>query len=311
MQIILAGNVFNHMFIGLNNIIRASGYPKKAMFMSLLTVCVNLTLAPVFIFIFHWGIRGAASATVIAQITGCCWVLTHYFNPGNYIHFRKGYFALKKKIVSDIFSIGMSPFLLNLCSCVIVIIMNKSFMIYGGDMAVGAFGITNRILMLFVMIVFGFNMVMQPIAGYNFGARLYSRMLHVYKLTVIAGTVTTTIGFLCAELIPHAIARAFTTDPRLIDMAANGLRINMVIFPIIGFQIVTTNFFQSVGLAKIAIFLSLLRQALILIPMLFILPHFFGLNGIWAAGPTSDMIASIITFSVLQVQMQKFKKKKV
>jgi putative efflux protein, MATE family len=307
MQIILAGNVFNHMFIGLNNIIRASGYPKKAMLMSLLTVGVNLALAPIFIFIFHWGIRGAATATVIAQITGCCWVLTHYINPENYIHFRKGYFTLKKKIISDIFSIGMSPFLLNLCSCFIVIIMNKSFMTYGGNMAVGAFGITNRILMLFVMIVFGFNMAMQPIAGYNFGARLYDRMLNVYKLTVIAGTITTTIGFLCAELIPHAIARAFTTDSQLIDMAANGLRINMAIFPIIGFQIVTTNFFQSVGLAKIAIILSLLRQALILIPALFILPHFFGLNGIWAAGPVSDLAASIITFGVLQLQIRKFK----
>ncbi|GAT61586.1 MATE family efflux transporter [Paludibacter jiangxiensis] len=308
MQIILAGNVFNHMFIGLNNIIRASGYPKKAMLMSLLTVGVNLALAPIFIFIFHWGIRGAATATVVAQITGCCWVLTHYINPKNYIHFRKGYFALKKKIIGDIFSIGMSPFLLNLCSCVIVIIMNKSFMSYGGDMAVGAFGITNRILMLFIMVVFGFNMAMQPIAGYNFGAKLYDRMLHVYKLTVIAGTTTTTIGFIIAQLIPHSIARAFTSNPQLIDIAAHALRINMAIFPIVGFQIVTSSFFQSVGMAKTAIFLSLLRQVLVMIPALFILPRLFGLYGIWAAGPTSDLIASIITFAVLQMQMQKIKR---
>lgn len=307
MQVILAGNVFNHLFIGLNNIIRASGYPKKAMFMSLLTVGVNLMLAPLFIFVFHWGIRGAATATVIAQIVGCICVLTHYFNAKNYIHFRKGFFKLKSKIVGDILSIGMAPFLLNTCSCIIVIITNKSFMAYGGNMAVGAFGITNRILMLFSMIVFGFNMAMQPIAGYNFGARLYDRMMQVYKLTVIAGCITTTIGFLCAQLIPHQIARAFTTDPELIRMAANGMRINMIAFLIVGFQIVTTNFFQSVGMAKTAIFLSLLRQTILLIPALLILPRFFGLDGIWAAGPTSDVIAIIITYCVLQAQMKKFK----
>ncbi|MBP1639098.1 MAG: family efflux transporter [Bacteroidetes bacterium] len=308
MQIILAGNVFNHMFLGLNNMIRSSGYPQKAMVMSLLTVGVNLTLAPLLIFVFHWGIRGAAAATVTAQIVGCLWVLKHFFNPLHYIHFRKGFFTLKTKIISDIFSIGMSPFLLNLCACFIVIIMNKSFMTYGGDMAVGAFGITNRILMLFVMIVFGFNMAMQPIAGYNFGAKLYDRMMHVYRLTVIAGTITTTIGFIIAQLIPHSIARAFTSNQQLIDMAANALRINMAIFPIVGFQIVTSSFFQSVGMAKTAIFLSLLRQVLVLIPALFILPHIFGLYGIWAAAPTSDLIASIITFTVLQIQMKKFKR---
>jgi putative MATE family efflux protein len=308
MQIILAGNVFNHMFIGLNNMIRSSGYPRKAMSMSLLTVGVNLTLAPLFIFVFHWGIRGAAAATVTAQAVGCFWVVKHFFNTAHYIHFQKGFFKLKAKIIADIFSIGMSPFLLNLCACLIVIIMNKSFMAYGGNMAVGAFGITNRILMLFVMIAFGFNMAMQPIAGYNFGAKLYDRMIHVYRLTVIAGTITTTVGFIIAQLIPHAIARAFTTNPQLIDMAANALRINMIVFPIVGFQIVTSNLFQSIGMAKTAIFLSLLRQVLILIPALFILPRIFGLYGIWAAAPTSDLIASIITFAVLQIQIKKFKR---
>jgi putative MATE family efflux protein len=307
MQVILAGNVFNHMFIGLNNMIRSSGYPKKAMVMSLLTVGINLLLAPLFIFVFHWGIRGAAAATVVAQVVGCLWVVKHFLNPIHYIHFRKGFFTLKAKIIADIFSIGMSPFLLNLCSCFIVIIMNKSFMAYGGDMAVGAFGITNRILMLFVMIVFGFNMAMQPIAGYNFGAKLYDRMMHVYRLTVIAGSITTTTGFIIAQLIPHAIARAFTSDTQLIDMAAYALRINVAIFPIVGFQIVTSSFFQSVGMAKTAIFLSLLRQVLILIPALFILPRIFGLYGIWAAAPTSDLIASIITFTVLQIQLKRFK----
>lgn len=308
MQIILLANLFNHNFIGLNNVMRASGYPQKAMWSSILTVMVNLCLAPLFIFVFKWGIRGAATATAISQFTGFWWVMAHFINKGSFIHFQKGYFRLKRRIVLDIFSIGMSPFLMNVCSCIVAIIINKSMITYGGslgDLAVGAYGIANSIAFLFVMIVMGLNMGMQPISGYNYGARKNDRVKKVYKLTVIAGISITTFGFILSTLFPGTIVSAFTNNAQMTGLSKIALRFVMMVFPIVGFQMVTSNFFQSIGKAKLSIFLSLSRQLIFLIPGLLIFPHFFGLKGVWISLPVADFSASLVTLSVLTFQFKR------
>jgi putative efflux protein, MATE family len=307
MQVILCGNIFTHLYFGLNNIMRASGYPTKAMITTLLTVGVNLMLAPLFIFAFKWGIRGAALATVFAQMVGTIWVLIHFMSKSSYVHFMRGYFRLKIQIFRDIFSIGMSNFLMLICATLVTIIINISLAKYGGDFAIGAYGIINSIGSLFAMVVLGFNQGMQPISGYNFGARQFDRVIRVFKATLVAGTSVTILGFLLAEIIPHFLANAFTSDQQLIHLATVGMRISLMMFPIVGFQMVTTNFFQSIGKAKISIFLSLSRQVLFLIPALLILPHFWGLHGVWAASPTADFISSLITLMVLQYQIKKIR----
>jgi len=272
---------------------------------TLVTVAVNLVLAPLYIFVFKWGIRGAAFATVCAQITGTAWALFHFTRIDSFLHFLPGYMRLKRVIIKDIFSIGMSNFLMLICGSVVVSIMNLSLARYGGDFAIGAFGIINSIANLVVMIVIGFNQGMQPIVGYNYGAKKILRVIETYKITVFAGVCVTCFGFLLAEIFPRQIASAFTTSKELIDLAAMGMRLNLIMLPIVGFQVVTTNFFQSIGKANIAIFLSLARQVLLLIPALLILPLFLGLNGVWLSGPVADLTSSIITLMVLQWQIKK------
>lgn len=302
MQIILLANLFNHNFIGLNNVMRASGYPQKAMWSSLITVLVNLGLAPLFIFVFGWGIRGAALATAIAQLVGFAWVLLHFLNKNSFIHFQQGFFHLSRRIVGDILSIGLSPFLMNLTASLITVVVNKSLAAYGGDMgdlSIGAYGIVGSIAMLFIMVVFGLNMGMQPIAGYNFGAKQYDRVMSVYKRTLLIGSIITVFGFALAMLIPKTIVGIFTNDATLTEIAVGALRIILLAFPVVGFQVVTTYFFQSIGKAKMAIFLSLSRQLIFLLPGLFIFPAFFGVNGVWMAMPVGDAIASLLTLVVI------------
>ena len=310
MQVILCANIFTHIYLGLNNIMRASGYPQKAMVTTLITVAVNVILAPVFIFIFHWGIRGAALATVCAQIVGTIWVIIHFSNRKSFIHFLPGYFKLKMIIIKEIFSIGMSNFLMFICSSAVTVLVNISLRKYGGDYAIGAFGIIVSIANLIVMIILGFNQGMQPIVGYNFGANLFNRVRRVYKLTVFAGSIVAVFGFLIAEIFPRLIASAFTNSDLLIDLTERGMRLNFIMIPLVGFQMVTTTFFQSIGKAKIAIILSLSRQVLFLTPALLILPHFFKLNGVWLASPTSDLIASALAFFVLKNYLNKLDQQK-
>jgi len=305
MRVILSGNVFLHIYIGLNFIMRASGYPRKAMFVTLSTVASNLVLAPVFIFKFRWGIQGAALATVTSQFLGVILVLSHFLRKTSFVRFLPGYFKFEKKIIFDIFSIGMSNFLMLMVTSMIVVILNLSLKKYGGDFAIGAYGIINGIGNLIVMIVMGFTQGMQPIAGYNFGAKLFNRVMEVFRKTVIAGTCVTVSGFLINEIFASQLARAFTTDNGLIALAANGLRINLMMFPVIGFQIVTSNFFQSIGNAKISVVLGLSRQVLFLIPALLIVPRIWGLNGVWFASPIADLSASVTTFFVLRRQLKK------
>ncbi|MCU6770020.1 MATE family efflux transporter [Barnesiella propionica] len=308
MEVILIGSPISYVFIGLNNIMRATGYPRKAMLSSLLTVGANIILAPIFIFHFDWGIKGAAFATVCSQSLAMLWVIHHFRNKGSFIHFDKTYRKLKKRIVLSIFSIGMSPFLMNACACAVVIIINNALRSYGGDLAIGAYGIVNRMLTLFVMIVIGVTQGMQPIIGYNYGARQFDRVRKTLKYGIIAGVTITTFGFVVSELFPHMIVAMFTTSNELTELATTGLRIACLMFPFVGCQIVISNFFQSIGHAKVSIFLSLSRQLLFLIPCLILLPRYWGTEGVWASMPMSDFVAFVVAIVALGVHFKKVRK---
>ena len=275
---------------------------------------INTILDPLFIFGFGWGIRGAAIATVLAQVISLVWQLRILSNKQELLHFRRGIYRLRKKIVRDMLAIGMSPFLMNLAACFIVILINKGLKEYGGDLMIGAYGIVNRLAFFFVMIVLGVNQGMQPIAGYNFGAKQYDRVMRVLKLTMIGATCVTTAGFLLGEFMPRLAVGMFTSDEELIRLAVEGMRIVFFCFPIIGFQMVATNFFMSIGMAGKAIFLSLSRQLLFLMPGLIFLPHIFdvctewnGSWGVWCSMPLSDFLASLVAFFMLTYQLRKFR----
>lgn len=307
MVVILLGNIITHIYLGLNAVLRSAGHPQKAMYATIATVLVNTLLDPLFIYVFDWGIQGAAIATITAQVLALIWQFKLFSNKNELLHFHKGIYRLKKKIVYDSLAIGMSPFLMNLAACFIVILINQGLQKYGGDLAIGAFGIVNRLVFIVVMIVMGLNQGMQPIAGYNYGAQQYLRVRKVLIVTIVAATLVTTFGFLVGMLMPELAVSIFTTDEELIRLAAKGLRITVVFFPIIGFQMVTSNFFQSIGMASKAIFLSISRQVLILIPCLLILPRYYGQLGVWVSMPVSDISASLIAGSMLVWQMKKLK----
>lgn len=309
MLIILLGNVFSHMFFGMNAILRTAGKPRHAMYATIFTVVMNIILAPLFIYTFDMGIAGAAYATILSQVMALVWQMKLLTDKRELLHIRGGTFGLEKSIVQNILGIGMSPFAMNVCACVVVIFVNKGLQEYGGDLSLGAYGIANRMAFIFVMITMGINQGMQPIAGYNFGAQRMDRLMQVLKYSIIAATVVTTTGFLVAELVPTLCARLFTSDATLIGMSASAIRIIMVTFPIVGFQMVITNFFQSIGKAKISMFLSLSRQMLFLLPLLITLPLWFGVDGIWWAMPISDTIAALVTLVLMATYMKKFRSK--
>lgn len=314
MTVILLGNVITHMYLGLNSVLRASGHPRKAMYATINTVVINTILDPIFIYGFGWGIRGAAIATVLAQIISLVWQFRLLSDRSELIHFRRGIYRLRRRIVRDVLAIGMSPFLMNLTACFIVILINKGLKTYGGDLMIGAYGIVNRLAFVFVMIVMGVNQGMQPIAGYNFGARQYDRVLRVLKLTIVCAVGITTAGFLVGEFAPRLAVSLFTSDEELIRLSVEGMRIVFIFFPIIGFQMVATNFFQSIGMAGKAIFMSLSRQLLFLMPGLLFLPRFFEVStpwdgswGVWCAMPLSDFLATVVAFFMLTHQLRKFR----
>ena len=308
MQIILLGNAVTHLYLGLNAVLRSSGHPQKAMYATIATVVINTILDPVFIYGFGWGIRGAAVATIVAQVISLTWQFKLFSNKDELLHFHRGIFRLKRKIVFDSLAIGMSPFLRNVCACAIVIVINNSLQEHGGDMAIGAYGIINRLLTLYVMIVLGLTMGMQPIVGYNFGAQKIDRVKQTLKLGIVSGVVITSSGFFICELFPHAVSAIFTDSDHLIDLAVDGLRITVIMFPFVGAQIVIGNFFQSIGKAKISIFLSLTRQLLYLLPCLLLFPNWWGLKGIWISMPVSDALAFITAVVSLIIYIKKVSK---
>ena len=307
MVVILLGNVFTHLYFGMNALLRAASKPKQAMYATIFTVVLNTALDPIFIYTLDMGIRGAALATILSQTTALCWQIKQFSNPHELLHFKRGIYKLDWSIIKNILAIGVSPLAMNTCSCIIVIFINTALVKYGGDMAVGAYGIANRIGFLFFMIVMGINQGMQPIAGYNYGAMHFDRMLKVLKLSMISATAIMAFGWLVGELMPYPCARLFTTDAELIEQAVKGIRLNMIAFPLIGSQAVITNFFQSIGKAKISIFLSLSRQMIFLLPLLVALPPMLGVDGVWLALPASDTVAFIVTWIIMIRYMHKFK----
>lgn len=307
MVIVLIGNVFTHLFLGLNAMLRSSGKPKKAMKATIMTVIINIALAPLFIFVLHLGIRGAALATILSQLIVLLWQFKLFSNPNELIHLRRDTYRLERRIVTGSLSIGLSPFLINLCACLVVIIINKQLVSYGGDVAVGAYGIANRMMFFFVMVVIGINQGMQPIAGFNFGAKHYTRLNQVLKYAITIATGIWIVGFIVCVLLATPVASAFTNNEELLKEAAHALRVMNLVVPIIGFQMITIGFFQSIGKASISIFLSLTRQLLFLVPLLLILPNFFGLEGIWYSVPIADGTAAITAAIVLIYHMRKFK----
>lgn len=312
MQIVLLGTPIAYVFISLNNVMRATGYPTKAMVSALVSVGVNVALAPIFIFCFKWGMRGAALATVCGQTCACIWVIAHFCSRKSYIRFSRSARWFSVSIIKKIYSIGLSPFLINVCACVVVMFINQTLKDYGGadgNMAVGAFGIVNRVTMLFLMIVLGVTQGMQPILGYNYGAGKWDRVKRTLRIGIWAGAIITLVGFLITELFPDTITRMFTDDETLIRLSRDGFRIIMICYPLIGGAIVIQNFFQSIGKPQLSIFLSVTRQLLFLLPLLFILPRYWGVDGVWASMAGSDFISFVITVVTLIVVQRRLNKK--
>ncbi len=308
MHIIVPGTILSALLFGFNSIMRASGYPKKAMITMIISAFINIALAPVFIFVFKMGIAGAAHATNIAFFVGMIWVMLHFFDKKTNIRFHRKYFKLDIQIVKSILNIGVSPFSMQMAASITIIIMNRALIEYGGDLAMGALGIQNAIATLVVMFIIGLNQGVQPIVGFNYGARKYDRMFLALKKTAFTATIVSTVGFILGMFFPHALASLFTTDEELKNIAARALRISVAVFPLIGSQIVITNFFQSIGMAKISMTLSLTRQVLFLIPCLVFLPPVFGLDGVWASMPIADSLSVIVTTTTLVLFMKKFRK---
>jgi len=310
MEIILLGNVFSHLYFGMNALLRAASKPRQAMYATIFTVVLNTALDPLFIYTFDMGIRGAALATVLSQITALCWQIKLFCNPNELLHFRRGIYRLNGTLIKNILAIGISPFAMNACACVVVIFINTALVRHGGDLAVGAYGIANRIGYIFFMIVMGINQGMQPIAGYNYGAQQIDRLMRVLKLSVTSAIIVMVVGWMVGEFLPYPCARLFTSDAQLLSLSVRAIRINMLLFPVIGFQAVVTNFFQSIGKAKVSIFLSLSRQMIFLLPLLIILPPLFGTDGVWFSLPASDGIAALTALIIMAVYMKKFKQMK-
>lgn len=308
MRIIVPGNLLAALFFGMNNIIRASGHPKRAMHSIVVAALLNVVLDPLFIFVLDMGIQGAAIATVISYFIGSIWNVSHFLGKKTNIVLRKKNFKLDRKIIYSIVSIGMSPFSMQIAASLVIIIINTTLLKHGGDLAVGAYGILNSLLILVLMLIIGLNQGTQPIVGYNFGAKLYSRMFETLKQSAIIATIITVSGFLIFMLFPHGVVSVFSTDEELQHIAANGLKITVLMFPVVGFQIVVANFFQSIGKAKIAIFLSLTRQFIFMIPCLLILPGIFGLNGAWASLSASDALSTIVSLLTITIFIKKFHK---
>lgn len=308
MEVILLGNVITHLYFGMNAVLRAASKPRQAMYATMFTVALNTALDPLFIYTFDMGIRGAAVATILSQSLALIWQLRLFSNKQEFLHLRRGIYKLRSDIVKNILAIGMSPFAMNVCACIIVILINNGLMCHGGDLAVGAYGIVNRVAFVFVMICMGINQGMQPIAGYNYGAQQYDRLMQVLKLSIIAATTVMVIGFIVAMLVPQLCVRLFTSHEELIGISVKVMRIVMLAFPIVGYQMVITIFFQSIGKAKVSIFLSLSRQLLFLLPPLLILPQFMGIDGILWSMPLSDMCSAIVTFVIMSMFIKRMRK---
>ena len=306
--IILIGNVITHVYFGLNAAMRSSGFPKKAMALTIFTVVFNTILDPIFIFVFDMGIAGAAWATVLAQTVAMIIVLKHFSDKERAFHFERGIFRLDMRVAKDSLAIGMGPFLMNAAACLVTLFINQQLRDYSGDLGIGAYGICNRLIFMFIMICMGLNQGMQPIAGYNYGAKQYSRVKEVFWMTAKLGTIVTCICFIIGMFFPRIAVGIFTHDEALMEMASHGLRILVIGFPIVGFQMIGTNFFQCLGMVKKSVILSLSRQILFLLPLLYALPLWHGASGVWMSFPVSDVLSAALTAILLRRLFKKFNK---
>ena len=327
MRIILLGNVTMHLYLGMNDMIRASGNPRKSMAIMLTSVAVNLALNPLFIFKFGWGIQGSAAATVISQFVAFLIALSHFCSKSSFLRFKREAFHFDWKIVGNILSIGLAPFLMNICASMVAAFVNSALLRYGGmgvhdivsrehgaaDLYVGAYGIVNRVVLLFIMVMQGLNQGMQPIVGYNYGAKNFTRVRKAVYMTIGCGCAIATLGFALGETIPHIIARAFVDSSRggdeqlLVEAASQGLRLMLTVFPLVGFQVVVGGFFQYIGKAPLAIFMSLTRQLLFLLPLLWILPRSLGAYGVWISMPIADSASILLAFILFVWQIRQIK----
>jgi putative MATE family efflux protein len=330
MEIIMFGNIITHLYLGLNEQLRASGYPRKAMYIMLLAMALCTALNPLFIFVFKWGVQGSALATVTAQFVALMIQMHHYTSKSSFLRFKRQNFHFDRRIVGNIISIGMAPFLLNLCASLVTRFMNTALLNYGGtgeydviqrasfdgdiDIYVGAYGIMNRVLLLFVMVAQGFNQGMQPIVGYNYGARQYDRVIKVLKYAIMCATCVTTLAFLIGHFFPREVAVMFVDTSKgasaeaMVDIVAQGLGLAMMIFPLVGFQIVAGGFFQYIGRAPLAMFMSTTRQLLFLLPLLLILTPEYGAVGAWLAMPIADGASVLVAAILLFMQIRKLRR---
>jgi putative MATE family efflux protein len=311
LRIILFGAVFQAIGFGLNNMIRADGSPKVAMFTMLIGALLNTALDPLFIFVFKMGIAGAAWATIISQAVSAIWVLAYFLGGKSMLKIHRRNLRLQSKIVWGIMAIGVAPFSMQIVASVLNIIMNNSLVHYGGDLAISAMGIINSIAMLILMPIFGINQGAQPIIGYNYGAKQYDRVKLTLRYAITAATAIVVVGFVVAKVFPEQLIMIFNRDPKLVAMGSQAIRIFLTMLPIIGFQIVGANYFQAVGKPRAAMFLSLSRQVVFLIPALLILPRFFGLNGVFMAGPVGDFFSSLVTGLWLWREVRQLNRKHV
>ena len=332
MRVIMFGNIVTHLYLGLNEQLRASGYPRKAMFIMILSMVICTILNPLFIFGFGWGVRGSAIATVISQVICLLIQIHHYTSKKSFLRFRRESFRFKRSIVINIISIGMAPFILNVCASLVARFMNTALLEYGGlgaddviqasapieggvgDIYVGAYGVMNRVILLFIMVANGFNQGMQPIVGYNYGAKQYGRVLKTLKYTIICATGVTTFAFAIGMLFPEYVAALFVeggnsaADQAMIRVVEQGLSIAMIMFPLVGFQIVAGGFFQYIGRAPMAMLLSASRQLLFLLPLLLTLTPQFGAVGAWMSMPIADSASVLVAATLLFIQVRKLKR---
>ena len=308
LKIVLLGNVFVSLGYNFNAMMRASGYPKKAMITMLIGAVFSIILTPIFLYGFNMGIQGVAWATVVSMFLGMIFVMHHFMQKRSLIRLKLKYIKLNKKIITAIVSIGMSPFSMQVAASGVAVLMNTSLIRYGGDLAVGAYGIINTILMLFLMIIMGLNQGTQPIIGYNYGAGNYKRVRETLMYSIKIATIITTSGALIALIFPEIFAKAFTSDAELKSITVRGLRISVSALPLVGIQIVSSSFFQSIGSATKSLIQSLSRQLIFLIPAIIILPRIFKLDGLWIAMPFSDIVSFILSLFLLIFQLRQLKK---
>lgn len=313
MEIILLGNIITHIYYGLNSMLRSVGHPRISMYATILAVSLNVVLDPIFIFVLDMGVRGAALATILSQIVSVIVEMIIFLNPKEVIHFHRGIWRLRRDITMRALGIGLAPFLMHMASCFVVIVLNNQLKRYGGDMAIATFGMTNRFMFFFTMIVMGIQQGMQPIVGYNYGANLKDRMLRAFKLSVFCATCVMGVLWLFGVAWPEGFIRLFTHDEMLIAQSVAPARIMLCVMFAIGFPMITGNFYTSIGMAPKAIFLSLTRQILFLIPLIICLPLLFeyigwtAIWGVWWALPISDSLSVITAAIVINRDMRKFK----